>query len=87
MCGHNAHGQVTDNFFQYLNDVMIFVLFAVSLGLSLYDKRYKLSYYLYILLLVILIQILSFIGLVFYLFAFVLHKKYHYPKDENRVYP
>jgi len=77
MCGHNAHGQLSDNFFQYLNDTMIFVLFAISLGLSLYDKRYKLSYYLLVLFTVVLIQILSFIGLIFYPLILILHMRYH----------
>ena len=83
MCGHDAHGQVTDNFFQYLNDVMLFSLFALSLGLSLHNKYYKLSYYLYVGLLILLIEALSFLGLPFYLFVLFLHKPYHKDRDEE----
>ena len=82
MCGHNAHGQLSDNLFQYLNDVIIFVLFAISLGLSLYDKRYKLSYYLSVLFTVVLIQILSLMGLIFYPLILILHMKYHNVKEK-----
>ena len=77
MCGHNAHGQLSDNVFQYLNDVIIFLLFAISLGLSLYDKRYKLSYYLSVLFTVVLVQLFSFMGLIFYPLILILHMRYH----------
>ena len=76
MCGHNAHGQLS-NIADFVNDALIFLLMAISLGLSLKDKNYKLVYYLYLLFSVVLVQLLSFIGIIFYLFALYFHFKYH----------